>query len=43
LSDAKKAEESSDLALLAMESDDDKEHFDYKEIVKQDSKVSKQE
>ena len=27
-----------DLSLLTMDSDDDKEHFDYKEIVKQESK-----
>ena len=30
-----------DLSLLAMDSDDDKQHFDYKEIVKKESKRSK--
>ncbi len=30
-----------DLGLLVMDSDDDKEHFDYKEIVKQESKKKK--
>ncbi len=33
--------EDGDLALLMMDSDDDKAHFDYKEIVKQDSKSKK--
>jgi hypothetical protein len=34
-------EETKDLSLLVMDSDDDKEHFDYKEIVKEDSKSKK--
>merc|ERR1719167_1827523 len=34
-------EESNEFSLLVMDSDDDKEHFDYKEIVKNETKQSK--
>jgi hypothetical protein len=34
-------EETKDLSLLVMDSDDDKEHFDYKDIVKKESKSKK--
>lgn len=35
------AEENKDLSLLVMDSDDDKDHFDYKQIVKEQSKSKK--
>jgi hypothetical protein len=34
-------EDKAGLSLLLMESDDDKDHFDYKEIVKKEAKKSK--
>jgi hypothetical protein len=36
-----KSDQTNDLSLLVMDSDDDKQHFDYKEIVKKESKKSK--
>ena len=39
--DDTKSDETNEFSLLVMDSDDDKQHFDYKEIVKKETKKSK--